>query len=180
MAYLKKLLLVAFACLLLAGPAAFAANGPEELGNDPSGDGPPALDVTYLQVARAGKSLEVAIGVSGMFPQVGGYPEAPGIEWSFTSKGRTFVAEAVASLNGPTFYLFEEKGGAYEQLESPTGTYDHADGYIMIAIPLKTIGAKRGTVISGTGENDVDAHVHVGPQTYYADQMTTTKDYVIP
>jgi hypothetical protein len=179
MRLLRNVLLVVLACLLVA-PAALAGGGHSELGTDPSGDGPPALDITYLQVGKQGKALSVRIGVEGMFPEIGGYPEAPGIEWIFTVRGRTFIAEGVAGTDGPAFYLFEEKDGSYTQLESPTGTYDHADGFIDILIPLKTIGAKRGAVVAGAGDNDVDAHVHAGPQTHYADTMTTTKSFVVP
>jgi hypothetical protein len=177
---LRKAFATALACLVIAAPTAFAGGDPSELGTDPSGDGPPALDITYLQVAKQGKALNILIGIEGMFPQIGGYPEAPGIEWVFTVQGRTFVAEAVAGVNAPTFYLFEQKGDSYVQLDSPTGTYDHANGYASVLIPMKTIGAKRGVIISGAGDNDVDAHVHLGPQTYYADTMTTTKSFVVP
>jgi hypothetical protein len=165
------------------GSPAGAGSRLKTLGTDPQGDGPPALDLTYLKVGRSGGSLEVRIGISGMLPQTGGYPTLPGIEWIFDVGSRTFIAEAVAGTSQPRFYLFEVKEGAYEQLESPKGTYDPDNGYVSILVGLKQIGASSGTKISGTGPKgteDVDAHVHVGPQTHYADAMASTKDYVIP
>ncbi len=164
----------------------------QRLGEDPAGDGPPALDVLYLDVRKGGlltedgvfQGLEIQIGVSGMLPQIGGYPELPGIEWVFDVGKRTFVAEAVATRGEPLFFLFELKDGQVQQLDSPAGTYDAADGFIRMVIPLKTIGAKRGTRISGADETegggDVDAHVHYPSGTYYADTMVTTKDFVVP
>jgi hypothetical protein len=177
--------LLAAAALITGCLATPAGAGPKlkTLGTDPAGDGPPALDITYLQVGRTGSDLDIRIGISGMFPQTGGYPELPGIEWIFDVGSRTFIAEAVAGTSSPAFYLFEMKGDAYEQLESPEGTYDHANGYASILVPLETIGARAGSRISGTGPkgtDDVDAHVHLGPQTHYADVMASTKDYVVP
>jgi hypothetical protein len=174
------------AAALIAGCLATPAGaGPKlkTLGTDPAGDAAPALDITYLQVGRTGDDLEIRIGISGMLPQTGGYPELPGIEWIFDVGSRTFIAEAVAGTSSPAFYLFEMKDDSFTQLESPTGTYDHANGYASILVPLETIGASKGSRISGTGPkgtNDVDAHVHLGPQTYYADEMASTKDYVVP
>lgn len=171
-------------CLLalLLAPAG-AAPRLKELGSDPAGDGPPALDVTYLQVGKNGSNLEIRIGIDKMLPVVAGYPELPGIEWIFDVRNRRFVAEAVAGRNGPLFFLFEEKDGAFTQLESPNGTYDPADGYASMLVPLKTIGARSGVKISGADglENgDVDAHVHLLATTLYPDGMQTKKDYVVP
>ena len=183
---MRRLLTVAAAAVLLfqVVPAEAAKSSKfVELGTDPAGDGVPALDVTFLQVGKTGTNLEIRIGIDTMLPALAGYPELPGIEWVFDVKGRTFVAEAVASTDGPLFFLFEEKDGAFEQLESPKGTYDPADGYASILVPLKTIGARSGTVISGADglENgDVDAHVHLLATTVYPDGMQTTKNYVLP
>ena len=155
----------------------------QSLGTDPSGDAPPALDIQYLHVGKAGSNLEIRIGVANMIPPGGGYPALPGIQWAFEVKGRTFIAEGVANVGEPDFYLFEKDGNTYRQLDSPHGTYNWTDGYIAMHVPLKDIGAKSGTLISGVGKrgtNDVDAHVHLGPQTHYADTMATTKDYVVP
>lgn len=181
---MRKVLVAALAATLaltLAGPSG-AASKMTRLGTDPANDGPPSLDVTFLDVGRTGSSLEIHIGVANILPEIRSIPEAPGIEWVFDVKGRTFVAEGVPG-RAPTFYLFElGDDGVATQLESPQGTYDAADGYVMMLVPLKTIGAKRGTVISGTGSTgteDVDSHVHhVG--TTYPDLMATTKDFVVP
>jgi len=166
----------------MAAPQATAAGALKRLGDDPSNDGPPALDISYLEVGAAAKKLEVRIGIETMLPGTGGYPALPGIEWIFDLGGRTFLAEAVADSE-PAFYLFELKGDAFTQLDSPTGTYDHANGYASILIPFEDIGARSGMKVSGTGKKgtvDVDAHIHFGPQTYFADEMATTKDFVIP
>lgn len=154
------------------------------LGTDPAGDGPPALDITYLKVGRLRSDLYLEIGIDKMLPPDGGIHQLPGIEWIFDVKGRTFLAEAVVNTGSPDFYLFEiHEDGSAEQLESPTGGYTWTNGYIHMLVPLKTIEAKTGTVISGTDETpgggDVDAHVHHAG-TYYADAMTTTKDFVVP
>ncbi len=68
-------------------------------------------------------------------------------------------------------------------MDNPTGTYNPADGYASILVPLKSIGAKSGVKISGADgleRRDVDGHVHLGPHTYYPDGMQTKKDYVVP
>ena len=179
---LIRLVLCAALVFLLAPPAT-AGGGLARLGEDPAGDGPPALDVTYLEVGRMGSNLEIRIGVANMTPPNGGYPHLPGIEWIFDVKGTTYIAEGVATHGEPDFYLFVKKGASYEQLDSPHGTYNWQDGYISIHVPLKDIGARSGTVISGVGKKgteDVDAHVHVGPITHTPDAMATTKDYVVP
>ena len=183
---MKKALIALGLCAMLAAsavPAYAGKGGLKTLGTDPSGDGLPGLDVTYLQVGRNGADLEVRIGLA-MLPQLAGFPDLPGIEWVFDVKGRTFVAEAVKTANGADFYLFElADDGSFQQLAQPEGTYEGSDGYTSILVPLKTIGARRGTLIKGTDglENgDVDAHVHVGPQTYYPDGMETDKGYVVP
>ncbi len=189
----SRLLFVALAVTMMVIPAAPAgAQGRmQRLGEDPSGDGPPALDVTYLDVKKGGilthdgafPALEIRIGVAGMLPEIGGYPEAPGIEWVFDVGKRTFVAEAVGG-RPVRFFLFELIDGKVHQLENPAGTYDADDGFIRMVVALKWIGAKRGTRISGAddteGGGDVDAHIHYASGTYYADTMTTTKDFVVP
>jgi hypothetical protein len=181
----RKLSVLSLLALLVmtALPAGAAGPALKTLGTDPAGDGHPALDVTFLQVGKNGKNLEIRIGLDGMLPVTGGYPDLPGVEWTFDVKDRTFLAEAVATAAGPDFYLFELKGEAFTQLESPTGTYDPADGYASVLVPLKTIGAKSGVRISGTKgleHGDVDAHVHLVAETYYPDGMQTKKSYVLP
>ena len=150
------------------------------LGEDPSTDAPPALDLTYLQAGADRKNLEIRIGIANMLPVIGGYPEAPGVEWLFKSGSRTFLAEAyVGNLEG-AYLLFEfYKDGTYEQVGTLKGTYDPNDGYISMLVPLKSIAAKRGTKISGAGENDADAHIHHAGTTY-TDYITTTKGIVVP
>ena len=182
---MRKILLSLALCAAVAASAlpANAKGGLKTLGTDPAGDGLPGLDVTYLQVGRAGANLEVRIGLE-MVPQLGGYPDLPGIEWVFDANGRTFVAEAVKTTDGQDFYLFElADDGSFEQLAQPEGTYVGSDGFASILVPLKTIGARRGTVIKGTEDlenGDVDAHVHVGTTTHYPDGMETDKTYVVP
>ncbi len=180
---MKKTILIAVSVALLVPTAPAGATRVVELGRDASGDAPPALDLIYLAVGAAKDTLEVRLGIAGMLPATGGYPALPGIEWIFDVGSRTFIAEAVAGTPGPRFYLFEKKGEDYVQLDSPTGTYNFADGYASILIPFEDIGASSGTKISGTGKKgteDVDAHVHVGPYSHYADKFATKKDYVIP
>ncbi|MGH2820406.1 MAG: hypothetical protein ACRDJ5_07115 [Actinomycetota bacterium] len=190
---MRPVSLLAAATLLagsLASPAG-AGSRFKTLGTDPSGDGPPALDVTYLKVGPGGvltadgrkEGLEIRIGIDKMLPEMGGFPDLPGIEWVFEVNKRVFIAEAVAGRT-PRFFLFELIDGEFNQLESPAGTYDAADGFVRIAVPLEWIGAEPGDVIKGTtyeggSEGDVDAHIHVGPQTHFPDWMKTTKSYVV-
>jgi hypothetical protein len=181
---MRKVLVIALAAVLaltVVGPSG-AATGLTRLGTDPENDGPPSLDVTYLDAGRNGTNLEIRIGVAHILPEVRSVPEAPGIEWIFEVSGRTFVAEGVPGQN-PTFYLFEvAKDGSATQLASPTGSYNHEDGFIRMLIPLKTIGAQKGSVISGVGEKgteDVDSHIHYGAGEAYPDKMATTKDLVL-
>ncbi len=185
LSFMRKLVgaLAALSLLALLLAPAGASPRMKELGTDPAGDGPPALDVTYLQVGKNGSNLEIRIGIDKMLPVIAGYPELPGIEWTFDVKNRRFIAEAVAGRSGPIFFLFEEKDGSFTQLERPKGTYDPADGYASILVPLKTIGAKSGVRISGADgleHGDVDAHVHLLATTLYPDGMQTTKDYIVP
>ena len=178
---LKKTFSLALAALAVAGvlgAPAGAAGGMKTLGTDPAGDGPPALDLTALHAGRVGDDLQIHIGVANMLPVIGGYPQLPGIQWAFDVKGRTFVAEAYVDTRVPAFLLFEVKGDAFEQIADLEGTY--ANDIIEMNVPLKLIGAKSGTKIVGAGENDVDAHVHAGPQTYIADVLTTSKALVLP
>jgi len=178
---MKKILacLVLSTALALALPAS-AAPKLKTLGEDAAADAAPALDLTYLQAGVNGKDLEVRIGVENMLPVIGGYPQAPGIEWLFTAGARTFLAEAYVDNTTGAFLLYEVKGDTFEEMGSIPGTYDQADGYISMLVPLKRIGAKKGTKISGGGENDVDAHVHYGAGTEYADYITTTKAITVP
>ena len=180
---MKKILvaLLASAVVLSLGlPGASAAPKLKTLGEDPANDAPPALDLTYLQAGADEKNLEIRIGVANMLPVIGGYPQAPGVEWLFTTGSRTYLAEAYVNNTEGEYLLFEmHDDGSYEEAGTLEGTYDPADGYISILVPLKTIGAKRGTKISGGGENDVDAHIHHAGTTY-TDYITTTKGISVP
>ena len=201
---MKKSFVALALCAVVASsalPAHAGKGGLKTLGTDPSGDGYPGLDVTYLQVGRKAANLEVRIGLA-MVPQLAGYPDLPGIEWVFDVQQpsppckpnmlcpdvlyapRTFVAEAVKTTNGADFYLFElMDDGSFKQLGQPEGTYEASDGFASILVPLKMIGARKGATVAGTDgleHGDVDAHVHVGPQTHYPDGMETEKGYVVP
>lgn len=183
---MRRVLAVACAIALVGvlGAPAGAGARTTRLGDDPAGDAPPALDIRYLDVGRMGKSIEIRIGVDGMLPVLGGYPTLPGIEWVFQAGERVFVAEAVANVEGPHFYLFEVIGPSFRQLEDLHGTYNPADGYIAMHVPLKSVGARKGMVLTGvtlddSADGDVDAHVHAGT-TYYADFLKTTASYTIP
>jgi hypothetical protein len=178
----KKVVIAFMVSVLITIAPGSRAGKVKTLGTDPTGDAPPALDLTYVKVGRAKSDLEVRIGVNQMLPVSGGYPAVPGIEWIFQVGSRIFLAEAVANVGDPDFYLFEIKGDSFEQLDNPEGTYDPADGFIAIFVPLKQIGARSGSHIIGATESgpDADSHVHLGPQTYYSDTLTTTKHYVVP
>lgn len=177
---LKLIALSAALALVVALPAG-AAGGMKKMGSDPAFDALPALDITYLEVGRAGSDLHIHIGINGMLPGIGGYPLLPGIQWAFETGGRTFIAEAYVNGRTPAFLLFEDEGDSFTQLGSIEGTYDFADGFIAMAVPLKMIEAKKGSKIKGiTDAPDVDAHVHAGPQTYVADTLDTTKTYIVP
>ena len=181
---MKRMSLLLASALLLALIAApsGAATSMVRLGEDAAGDSEnPSLDVTYLEVGNTSTALEIHIGMANILPGVRAVPvELPGVEWIFDVNGRTFLAEGVPGTT-PSFYLFEiDKDGAATQMAAPEGTYEAEDGFIRILVPLKDIGAKRGSVISGTGPKgteDVDAHIHYPGMTTYPDYMATTKDY---
>jgi len=186
---MKKSLVCALAAVLaitVAAPSG-AARKVVRLGTDPAGDAPPAIDITFLDVTRTGKDLEIRIGIDKMIPVTGGYGEAP-VEWVFQAGKRIFIAEALSGRT-PRFFLFEVKGDTYEQLTAPTGTYSADDGFARILVPLETLGAKKGTKISGfhdaipaidkPGGQDVDSHVHT-QGTQYLDTFSTIRGYVVP
>lgn len=179
-------MLLALTFALSSGITATSAPKYKRLGEDPARDAPPALDLTYLEVARAGKTVDVRFGIDGMLPRTGGYPELPAIEWVFTTGTRTFIIEAVAGTGSEgRYFLFEiMDDGSFVQLDGATGTYDPADGFASVQVPLEVIGAKKGTKLKGfdrdATDGDVDAHVHLGPETLYADSFATTKAFVVP
>jgi hypothetical protein len=179
-------LLIALALLGSGATPGHAKVTTKTLGTDPAGDGPPALDVTYLKVGRLRADLYIEIGVDKMLPPDGGIHQLAGIEWAFAARGRTFVVEAVVDVGAPDFYLFEMlEDGTHVQLESPTGGYAWSNGYIHLLVPLESIGARSGTLISHSHHSesgyDVDSYLHpAGATTYYTDTMKTTKDFVVP
>jgi hypothetical protein len=179
----KKIVLLAVALFVALAALPAGAASYKTLGTDPELDAAPSFDLTELSVRKAGKDLEIRIGISGMVPPWGiAVPYLPGVQWAFDVKGRTFVAEAYTDPTAePGFILFEKKGDAFTQLAELKGTYSWEDGFASIRVPLKKIGAKSGTRISGAGKvNDVDFHIHAGPVTEYADYLTTKKDFIVP
>ena len=179
-------LLAASVVAALPAPGATAAPKLKVLGTDPALDGPPSMDLTSIAVARMGKALQIRLDLELMTPPWGSaIPLLPGVQWAFDVKGRTFVAEAYTDpTSNPGFLLFEVLDhGGFKQLATIDGSYDWQDGFVDLFVPLKLIGAKKGTRISGTGKKgteDVDFHIHLGPHTEYADKMSTTKDFVVP
>lgn len=179
----RKIVLLALALVVSLGTVPAGAAPFKTLGTDPELDAAPSFDLTELSVRKAAKDLEIRIGISGMVPPWGiAVPYLPGVQWSFDVKGRTFVAEAYTDpTSEPGFLLFEKRGEVFTQLRELKGTYNWEDGFVSMRVPLKKIGARSGTRISGTGkQNDVDFHVHAGPQTEYTDYLTTTKDFIVP
>lgn len=150
------------------------------LGTDPELDAPPGADLTHIAVGRHGRDLMIEIGVANMVPVIGGL-SLQGTQWTFEVRGRTFVAEGYPTNPGFGFTLFELVNGSYRQLENLQGTY--GNDLITMLVPLKLIGARPGTRISGVGERgteDVDVHFHLGVTDYIADTIATTRDYVVP
>jgi hypothetical protein len=176
---LRLVLAALVALLILPAGGAGAETKFKRLGEDPAGDGPPALDLTYVEAGRNGKDLEIRLGIEGMLPGIGGYPSLPGIQWAFDVKGRVFIAEAYVDRATPAFLLFEDEGDTFRQVGTIEGTYDFADGFISMLVPLGDVGARKGTKIKGAGDNDADTHVHhVG--TTITDTLTTTKAFIVP
>ena len=179
-------ILTAFLLIVSTAHAALAKVTTKTLGNDQAGDGLPALDLTYLKVGRLGADLYIEIGVDKMLPPDGGVHQIAGIDWAFGVRGRTFVVEAVVDAGAPDFFLFEIlHDGSHVQLGSPTGEYTWSNGYISMRVPLKSIGAKSGAVVSHADHSesgsDVSAYLHpAGVTTQYTDTMKTTKDFVVP
>lgn len=178
-------LVVCLACALalsLMGPASGAPKY-KVLGTDPENDAPPALDLTSLTVGRVRKTLEIRIGIANMLPVVGGYESLPAILWAFDAGPRTFAVEAYIEGGQPQFLLVELLDGEVLFLEDPEGTYDWTDGYVAVFVPLKGIGARRGTVVSGAEDfegEDANSHIHLVVAEHDFDLMGTTKPYRVP
>jgi hypothetical protein len=160
-------------------PGASGAPKLVTLGTDATGDAPPSLDLTYLKVGRSGANLEIRLGIEGIVPELEG-ADLAGVEWIFKSRNKTYLAEAYSEMGEPGFLLFQVTRSSFKEIATLKGTYDHVDGFARILVPLKKIGASRGTKIAGVGEADVDSHVHALVTTHYSDTMKTTRAYVIP
>jgi hypothetical protein len=174
-------LAVALSGLLVVPTTAGADTPLTVLGTDPALDAAPGSDLTELAAGIHGSDLHIQFKFANSIPGIGTYGRPVGIEWAFKSGGKTYLAEAYPETN-PTafgFVLFEIKGGAFEQVAILEGEFDTIGGVLDIFVPLKTIGAKKGSKIVGAGENDVDVHVHAGPATEYTDKMTTTKGVTV-
>ena len=177
----RTILVAALTVAALAGAAPGQAGGKiTRLGTDDELDAPPSVDLTYLEVGQSGKNLEIRIGLSGILPELRA-PAGAGIEWTFDVDGKTFVAEGHPDYAaGPAYTLFESRNGVFTQITSLKGSWEPDDGYLRMLVPLTKIGARRGTLISGTGPKgteDVDIHQHAGPQSPVVDSFATTKDF---
>ncbi len=169
---------VAAALVVSAAPAG-AGGGMKVLGTDPSLDAPPGSDLTKLAVASHGSDLHIQLMLANSIPVAGTYGPLTGIQWAFKVKGKTFVAEAYPSGASFRYVLFRITGDTFEQVATLEGDFDTIAGVLDMFVPLETIGAKTGTKITGAGKNDVDVHVHGVVTTYYADQMTTKRAFVV-
>ena len=164
--------------LLLAAPATGAPGGAKVLGTDAENDAPPGADLVALEVAQHGRDLHVRI-VQSTLPSVGSYPEA-GIQWSFTSRGRTFAVEAHQESPGEYgFTLYEIKGGSFNVVDTIEGELE--DGAFSMYVPLSAISASKGTVIKGTvldgSDADVEIHQHATVTSGVVDDFLTTKTF---
>lgn len=178
---LKRMFLAAVLAAALVGSAvpAGAAPGLTVLGTDPSLDAPPGGDLTQLAVTTHGSDLHIQFTFANSLPVAGTFGPTAGIQWAFKSRGKTFLAEAYPDGTTFGYTLYEVNGDALKQIQSLEGDFDTVAGVLDVFVPLQTIGAKKGTKITGAGENDVDVHVHAGVTSQYPDQMTTTKGFVI-
>lgn len=174
--------LVALAIATMTSLPSGATAGPMKvLGTDPALDGPPAADLVSLAAAVHGADLHVRIGLAHLVPLQGSYPGA-GVEWAFEVRGRTFLAEAHPDPGEMRYTLFEISGESLRQVAILDGGFDPTTGRIDMYVPLQTIGARKGTKVSGAGDGsvaDVDIHQHAGPASRELDTLTTTKDFVV-
>ena len=164
----------------LAAPATGAPGGTKVMGTDAENDAPPGADLTALEVAQHGRDLHVRI-VGSTIPSVGSYPEA-GIQWSFSSRGRVFAAEAHQESPGEYgFTLYEVKGGSFNVVGDVEGELE--DGAFSMYVPLNSISATRGTIIKGAvlegADADVEIHQHAGVTSGIVDDLLTTKTFKI-
>ena len=168
---------------LLVAPAPAGADVPlTVLGTDPSLDAPPGSDLTALAAGVHGSDLHIQFTFANSIPVAGTYGPPAGLEWLFKVRGKTYLAEAFPETPNATefsFVLFEINGDAFKQVALLEGEWDTIGGVVDIFVPLKTIGAKKGTSITGAGKDDVDLHVHGLVTTLYTDTLTTTKGIVV-
>ena len=182
----SKALLITVALTLSAVvgvPAPVSADVPlTVLGTDPALDGPPGADLTQLAAGVHGTDLHIQFKFANSIPVLGTHGPLAGVEWLFKSEGKTYLAEAYPNLpNATTFgyILFEIKADSFEQIATLEGNWDTVGGVLDIFVPLKTIGAKKGTKIAGAGPDDADVHIHGLVTTIYPDKMTTKKGIVV-
>ena len=171
------------AVLAAAALGAFAAPAGADvpltvLGTDAANDAPPGSDLLELAAGIHGPDLHIQFHMTSI-PGAGTYGPLAGIEWIFKSNGKTFLAEAFPDGADFGYILFEKNGDAWTQTADLKGNFDTVNGLLDIFVPLKTIGAKKGTKITGAGADDVDIHVHAGLTTSYPDVMTTEKGITV-
>jgi hypothetical protein len=164
----------------LAAPATGAPGRTKVMGTDAENDAPPGADLTALEVAQHGRDLHVRI-VQSTIPSVGSYPEA-GIQWSFSSRGRTFAVEAHQQDPGEYgFTLYEIKGGSFNVVDEIEGELE--EGAFSMYVPLNSISASRGTVIKGVvlegASGDVEIHQHASLATRVVDDFKTTNAFKV-
>lgn len=162
-------------------PSAATAAPMKVLGTDPALDGAPGADLVSLAAATHGSDFHIQIGLAQALPVQGSYPGA-GIEWAFEVRGRTFLAEAHPEPGEMRYTLFEIAGDELRQVKILEGAFDTETGLIDMYVPLQSIGARKGTKISGAGDGstpDADIHQHAGPASRELDALTTTSDFVV-
>ena len=162
-------------------PSGATAAPMKVLGTDPALDGAPGADLVSVAAATHGTDFHIQIGLAQALPVQGSYPGA-GIEWAFDVKGRTFLVEAHPEPGEMRYTLFEITGDSLRQLKILEGAIDTDTGLIDMYVPLSTIGARKGTRISGRGDGstpDADIHQHAGPASRELDALTTTSDFVV-
>jgi hypothetical protein len=176
----RALTALAFAATALLPTGAYAAPM-KVLGTDPALDGAPGADLVSLAAAIHGADFHVQIGLAQALPVQGSYAGA-GIEWAFDVRGRTFLVEAHPEPGTMRYTLFEVQGDSLRQVKILDGSFDTESGLIDMYVPLASIGARKGTKISGAGDGstpDADIHQHAGPASRELDTMTTTSDFVV-
>lgn len=179
---IKALLITAALAVsaIVVAPAPAGADVPlTVLGTDPALDAAPGGDLTKLAAGVHSGDLHIQFTFANSIPVAGTYGPLAGVEWLFKSEGKTYLAEAYPDYPDFGYILFEIKRDSFEQIATLEGNWDTVTGVLDIFVPLKTIGAKKGTKIAGAGPDDVDVHVHGLVTTLYTDKMTTKKGIVV-